>query len=152
MPDSLSVNDLNRLRAIYPQPPYNASIPAYSMFMGDYDTHRGLRYGSTQPIMRLRRHENVSSQQPYTVYDDPDVSGGVPADDNFPFQTYYYLMDYDHKGPIAAKRGSVVMVPASRLRRRGLQGARQVRVPQAQPPIPRPYPGETFITLEGFGT
>lgn len=162
MPDSMSTDELKRLRAIYPAPPYREHLYQYSYFMGDTPgqdqaaiSNRKLVRGSTQPIIRLRKHENVSSKQPYVAYDDVELDPGPPQDDGFPFQSYYYLMDYDDKGPVALKPGQVVMVPSSRLRGMGYKvtkPSRLVRAPQQkqQPVVKREKSIDTFITLEGW--
>lgn len=162
MPDSMSTEELKRLKAIYPDPPYKEHLYAYSYFMGDATgqeqaaiSNRQLVKGSTQPIMRLRRHENVSSKQPYVAYDDVELDPGPPQDDGFPFQSYYYLMDYDGKGPIALKPGQVVRVPAARLKSAGFivtKPSRLVRAPnqKQEPVVKRKEAVDTFITLEGW--
>lgn len=167
MPDSLTSQDLKNLRAIFPNPPYQIKPYNYSYFMGDDPRkaqsmseaelrHRKLVQGSTAPRMRLRQYENVSAKEPYAMYTDVELKSGPPADDGWPYQSYYYLMDYDQKGPIAVRPGDVVYVPSARLRGRGFvnTGPRYHAV-QAPRNLPNPVlqkknPTDTYIALEGW--
>lgn len=103
MPDSINYEDLRKLRQIRPKP-----IWAYSM-LGDKDAERMarervlVRGRGVHPI-QLRPHEKVSRDYPYVVYNDVELKPPPPSWDDFPFQSYYYLMDYDNKGPIVAGR------------------------------------------------
>ena len=129
MPDSMSSEDLRNLRALdaeesyyYPTPPevLNKQFYPYTYFMGDAasQAHRKLVPGSKMPVTRLREWENISSKQPYVIYDDVELYPHTPQEDYFPFQSYYYLMDYDEKGPVAAVPGKTA-VPYSLVRIRG---------------------------------
>jgi hypothetical protein len=167
MPDSLSSDDLKNLRAIYPNPPYQEHLYQYSYFMGDQGRSNGngsgktdwpVVQGSTYPKLTLRRHENVSSKQPYAMYEDVELKPGPEPGDDWPYQMYYYLMDVDTKGPVAVRPGQVVYLPASRVKgARGSVATRQSKYIKAQAPmeLPQPQvkklkPTETFLALEGW--
>lgn len=153
MPDSLSSQELRNLKALYPSSPYMTRPYQYSYFMGNAAS-RDLVQGSTYPKLRLRRHEKVSQAQPYAVYDDVELGPRAPGNDGWPFQTYYYLMDYDAKGQVVVKPGQTVMVPASSIRARGsyINTGKKVAVQAQLPSTPAPAPRSTntYISLEGW--
>jgi hypothetical protein len=184
MPDSMSVEELRRLKQIevkpneipyYPDPPpgyQTESFYPYSFFFGQMGDpvadataksmveaavrNRKLVPGSTQPVVRLRKHEHLSRKQPYVMYDDVELDPRAPGDDYFPFQSYYYLMDYDAKGPVAVVPGrtilpySLVRVGGKIYRVKGRRVATERDVPPPPAHMKRPTGLTTFISLEGW--
>jgi hypothetical protein len=165
MPDSLSQNELRRVRQLPPGSPYQTYSYDYSYYMGDVKSAQRRRHQmerqtyipSTEPTDRSRVYENVSKAQPYVYYNDVELKPGPETSDGFPHQSYYYLMDYDDKGLIAVKPG-MTLVPGMRVRMDGrtyrVKGRRPVtaQLPQ-QPMVPKSKvkPGSTYISLESFG-
>ncbi len=164
MPDSLSKDELRMLKRLYPEPPYKQYIWNYSYFMGDAEQklaqarqevqrrHRVLTKAGTDPRLRLQPGERVSREQPYTIYTDVELQeSGMPSD-SWPYQSYYYLMDYDDKWIAAVPRNAnmgqfPVKRPSARVRAPGYVSTRQPpRLPAQANPAP---PTATFITLRG---
>lgn len=169
MPDSFSTNDLKRLRALYPDPPYHRYPYQYTYFgMGDQNgvtpTQRGIIQTDVQevvggrrlvqsqqhPVMRLRRHENVSSKEPYAFYDDPEVKRDIP-DDGWPFVSYYYLMDVDVKGkPVVVTNQSQIRARGSKVRGSDYVSPRQLELYRRSKQMLHPTGSVSFLSLENL--
>jgi hypothetical protein len=171
MPDSFSSEDLKRLRALYPEPPYRRYPYQYTYFgMGQMGTdpvtvkgvvksdtndvmnNRLLVQSRERPVMRLRRHENVSSKEPYSFYDDPEVKRDIP-DDGWPFVSYYYLMGMDGNGrPIVTNgpKQDAVNMRASKVRGSDYVSPRQLQLPNRPTQMLRPTGSVSFLSLENF--
>lgn len=163
MPDSLSQEELRRLRAIYPDPPYARHSYQYSYFMGDVAdgpqmiqhqaSMRKLVKARTHPILRLGKGDAVSRKQPYVFYTDIELDSGAPVDDGWPYQSYYYLMGYDGKGAVALPRGSQVMVkvPSAHLKAPGAHyTTKTIPVLPIPKRLSRPTGSVSFVSLEGL--
>ena len=170
MPDSLSAQELRRTEPIYPDPPYAIHPWNYSYWLGDapgsvaqarqeYDArHRHLRPAAPPAPDRSRVYENMSRKQPYAWYGDVELKPTVEEDDGWPYQSYYYLMDFG-MGQVALQPG-MTLVPGQMIRVGGrtfrVKARGPVTVPKAPgqytpPKGPRPAAGTTFVSLEGLG-
>lgn len=123
MPESLSTQELKRLRQLNPKGPYAPHMPMWSMFMGDDAKKAGLETLRVQgrvapgskPIMRLQKDESVSTQYPY-VFARGDEWALPPGWDEG-YLSYYNMSGIDSKGGFIDKSakqvsGDKVNVPA----------------------------------------
>ena len=166
MPDSLNSRDLRNLRRLYPEPPYRRYPYQYTYFgMGDGEltpTQKGIIQTDVQevvggrklvqsrqhPILRLRRHENVSSKQPYVFYTDPEVKRDIP-DDGWPFVSYYYLMDVDTNGkPMVANQNVQMPIRGAKMRGSDYVSPRRMYLPNRAQSMERPTGSVSFLSLE----
>ncbi len=167
MPDSLNRNDLRNLRRLYPEPPYRRYPYQYTYFgMGDGEltpTQKGivqtdvmedvgqrkLVHSRQHPVMRLRRHENVSSKQPYVFYTDPEVKRDIP-DDGWPFTSYYYLMGVDTNGKpmVMPDKSASIPIRGSKMRGSDYVSPRKMYLPNRAVSREHPTGTVSFLSLE----
>lgn len=126
MPNSLSREELLRLRQLSPSDPYKRHLYNYSMFMGDHMRERGgyeqMRYqGTPDPILRLLPDESVSQVYPYVFAKGSEWA--LPPGWDEGYLSYYALSGVDGKGGYIAKdkaqrrvNTGMVNVPASMAR------------------------------------
>ncbi len=136
MPNSLSREELQRLRQLSPSDPYKRHIYNYSMFMGDQMKARGgyetMRYqGTPNPILRLMPEESVSGEYPYVFAKGSEWA--LPPGWDEGYLSYYAMSGVDAKGGYVSKNKAqrqvnvppgTVMVPA-RMARSSFQNSRR---------------------------